>query len=160
MFSSISFFPYAQCWSIFALLFLVFSATFYRSRKWFWPRFIPSVFVTTRGVSIFPCALSRPFFCFLLLPIFSLHHNFPPRRLSAVEVHPNFSEAQDSLKELHPLPENRLSKNQIASRWIIPWPKRIHNDHFFETRSTFWWFWSKEPLSFGKQFSRNGLPPS
>ena len=45
-----------------------------------------------------------------------------PKRRSTIEVHPSFSEAPH-LRSSVPRPKTGSSKNQNASRRIIPWPK-------------------------------------
>ena len=64
-------------------------------------------------------------------------------RRSTIEIHPSFSEAPH-LRSSVPYPITDFSKNQIASRWIIPWPT-YPITYFFETRLAFRRFWAKEP---------------
>ena len=82
-----------------------------------------------------------------------------------IEVHPNFSEAPD-LRSSIPYPKTDLSKNQLASRRITPWPqstKRLVS----KSRLAFRRFGLKEPrLSETKKaemcclYRRTGLNPN
>ena len=78
-------------------------------------------------------------------------------RSTIIEVHPNFSEAPH-LRSSIPPPKTDSSKNQIASRRIIPWPESTNV--FFRNQG---WrcddLGSRNPV-FQKQYSRNVLPLS
>ena len=72
-------------------------------------------------------------------------------RCSTIEVHPNFSEAP-FLRSSIPLPKTDFSKNQIASRRIIPLPESTIV--FFSNSSlAFRRFWDQGTPSF-----RNKIP--
>ena len=65
------------------------------------------------------------------------------QRRSTTEVHPKFSEAPH-LRSSIPHPKTDFSKNQIASRRIIPWPKPTKR-FLSKSRLTFRRFGVKEP---------------
>ena len=66
-----------------------------------------------------------------------------PLRRSTIRVHLKLSEAPHLSRPI-PHPKTDYSKNQIASRWKIPWPSYTKTS-FFETRLAFWRFRVKKP---------------
>ena len=64
-------------------------------------------------------------------------------RFSTVDVRTDFSEGSHFTSPI-PHPKTDLSKNQIAFRYIISYPKYTKT-YFFETRLAFWRFWVKGP---------------
>ena len=81
-----------------------------------------------------------------------------PKRRSTIEVHPSFSEAPHLWSSV-PRPKTGFSKNQNASRRIIPWPKSTKRFFFSKSRSTYRRFGLKKPR-LSETNSGNVLPLS
>ena len=71
------------------------------------------------------------------------------RRRSAIDIHPIFSEAP-RLRSSIPHPKTDFSKNQHASRRIIPWPKPTKR-FFFEMKIGIPTIWDQGTTSFGNK---------
>ena len=74
-------------------------------------------------------------------------HTWGQRRHSTIEVPPDFSEAPHSRSPI-PHPKTDLSKNQIASRRIIPWPES-YKTFFFGIKIEIPTIWGRGTPSFG-----------
>ena len=72
-------------------------------------------------------------------------------RSSAIEVHPNISEASH-LRSSIPQPKTDFRKNQIAPRRIIPWPDSSTKKRFFFRNQD----WGTRTASFRNKIAEMG----